>query len=94
VIVGPRYNDEDPAVAAAYAQQERDDRDVYGCDYCGADYDASEGGYLRPVGFTTLTDDGPRLPLVKTWCGKCEPDDQTDPEAYTAARASITKGKP
>lgn len=61
------------------------------CDYCGAPYDAEAGGYLRPIGFTQLTEDGPRLPLVKTWCGGCEPDDECDPEAYEAVRAAFPR---
>lgn len=60
--------------------------DPYDCDYCGAKYDADEGGYLRAVGFTQLTEDGPRLPLVKTWCGHCEPDDDCDAEAHGKLR--------
>lgn len=63
--------------------------DVYDCDYCGTEYDAATGGYLRPIGFTQLTEDGPRLPLVKTWCGQCAPGDETDPEAHAAVLASI-----
>lgn len=61
------------------------------CDYCSAPYDADKGGYLRPIGFTQLTEDGPRLPLVKTWCGDCEPGDECDAEAAAAVRASIRK---
>lgn len=65
------------------------DEDLYACDYCGATYDAAERGYLRPIGFTQLTEDGPRLPLVKTWCGNCEPDDECDAEAYLTVLSSI-----
>lgn len=67
------------------------DEDLYACDYCGAEYDAAEGGYLRPIGFTQLTEDGPRSPLVKTWCGNCEPGDECDPEAHAAVLAAMRK---
>jgi hypothetical protein len=61
------------------------------CDYCGAPYDVDKGGYLRPIGFTQLTEDGPRMPLVKTWCGECEPGDECDPEAAAAVRGAFPR---
>ena len=48
------------------------------CDYC---HEQHESGYMRAVGFLQLEEDGPNNPLVKFWCGKCEPDDEIDSEA-------------
>ena len=60
--------------------------DHYGCDYCGED--PGSRFYLRAVGFTRLTDDGPRSPLVKEWCGRCPTPDDIDPEADAALGAA------
>ncbi|MFK5691313.1 hypothetical protein ACI3EY_16770 [Ornithinimicrobium sp. LYQ92] len=50
------------------------------CDYCYTS--ESDAFYLRAIGFTEY--DGYRSPLVKAWCGNCEPDEPTDPEATAA----------
>ena len=60
------------------------------CDYCQADM--PRVGNMRAVGWTKLTEDGPDLPLVKFWCGSCEPDDEINLEAH-AVVANWKEGK-
>lgn len=56
------------------------------CDYCHDDLEGTF--YLRAVDFTDF--DGHRAPLVKTWCGSCEPGDAIDPAASAALTNAIT----
>jgi len=56
------------------------------CDYCG---EKGEHLYLRILGFTE--DEGEEFPLVKIWCGDCEPGDEIDLAAYTAFAAYFDK---
>lgn len=57
------------------------------CDYCAQPLPVHFR--LRAVGFTTLTDDGPKSPLVKAWCGACQTPDDIDLAADAAFMAAL-----
>lgn len=61
--------------------------DLDWCDYCHDELPTT--AYWRAVGFTDIDGDS-SAPLVKTWCGTCEPGDQIDPAASAELKARFT----
>lgn len=53
------------------------------CDYCGA----PDARKMRPIGFDKI--EGVRTPVIRLWCGDCEPDDECDQEAFLAVLRAV-----
>lgn len=61
------------------------------CDYCGQGF--GDTGFLRAVGFSeTLWEGVPKPPLVRLWCGACQPNDTVDPDAHRALNIALGRG--
>ena len=61
------------------------DSDPTVCHYCNGPL--GHVSWLRPVG---IHPDEPR-PILKTWCGACDPGDLIDPGALLVLRRTLTR---